>query len=191
MSMGFGVYFIEKPRLSQIQLKKLIIINSLAGILLVHPGITALLFLNETNMLMYRKFQFELPGLILCLGILLTLFIGTVSGAELPIFSKLFESQDKKHHASMTAILTSDYAGAFFGIIALTYGLYPFLGLIGSLIASQMLTLTVLSVIYLKLDELHTQCMSLIIGLTILFSIISWVFHKNILLGLDHLSFIS
>jgi spermidine synthase len=83
--------------------------------------------------------------LLFPLGIVLTVLIGIVSGAELPIFSKLIEIE--KWHVSqpIIGVLTSDYFGAFTGIITFTFFLNPFFGLIPSILISQLVTLGVIN----------------------------------------------
>ena len=71
-----------------------------------------------------------------------------VSGAELPLFSRLIEEERWPQTRPLIGVLTSDYFGAFLGIILFTFALNPFLGLIPGVTVSQCMTLLVVNIVF-------------------------------------------
>ncbi len=165
MSMGIGTLFVEKIKGDSDRFVSLIILNSLIGILLANPGIIGIMGLNEILRYLLRAQQKDLLFLLFPLGIVLTTLIGMVSGAELPFFSKLIEKE--KWHVSkpIIGVLTSDYFGACVGILIFTFFLNPFLGLIPSILVSQILTLTLINITFfkLRLNKKHPSLRNLLI----------------------------
>lgn len=152
MSMGMGVLLVEKINMNSSRLMSLMILNSLAGILLANPGITGIITINELARYLLRAREIDLLPVLLPLGILLTALVGIVSGAEIPIFSKISENERWHPSKPVIGILTSDYFGAAVGIIAFTFFLNPFAGLFNGVFLSQMAALTVINSVYFSMN---------------------------------------
>jgi len=151
MSMGLGVLLIERIRLSGDQWVRLALGNSCLGVILANPGIIAVLLLNEWLYFMLRSHQIDALFLMFPIGIVFTVLIGIVSGAELPILSKLIE-EEKWHVARpIIGVLTSDYFGAFLGTMIFAFILYPFAGLIQTIFIAQIVTLACIMVVFFSL----------------------------------------
>jgi len=148
MSMGLGVLVVERLRIREGGWPGIIFVNVCLGLLLACPGIPGLLLLNELSYHWLRSGGPDLLGALFPAGIAFTMLIGMVSGAELPIFSRLIESGDEHPSRPLIAVLTSDYLGAAAGVAAFAFVLYPFFGLIRAVIVSQVLTLACLDAVY-------------------------------------------
>lgn len=150
MSMGIGSLIVEKFNFDTEKFTQILLVNSALGIILANPGITGLLLSNEYISFITRHYNLNLSWILLPLGVILTICIGIVSGAELPIFSKYIEKKNWHTSKPMIGVLTSDYLGAFAGIIIFTLILNPFFGLIPSILISQIMTVVVINYVYWK-----------------------------------------
>lgn len=151
MSMGMGVLFVENIHLKSNRLTNLILLNSMAGIILANPGITGIITANELGRFLLRAYHIDLLFLMFPAGIILTVLIGMVSGAEIPVFSKLIEKENGHTSKPIIGVLTSDYFGAFAGIMAFTFLLNPFTGLLNGIFISQVITLIIIDYTFYKL----------------------------------------
>jgi len=172
MSMGLGALLVEKINISSPRFMLLIFLNGLVAILLANPGITGIILLNEYGRVLLRQGHVDLLWIIFPLGMILTSFIGIVSGAELPMFSKLIEKHDSSSAKPIIQILASDYFGASLGIILFTFILNPFVGLIHSIFLTQIVTLACINGIYFTLykfsDHLRLSFGLILINLYVL-----------------------
>lgn len=141
MSMGIGALLVEKLNVRSERLVALILLNSLLGVFLANPGIPGIIVLNEFGRYLLRAQHIDLLWGMFPLGIVLTILIGVVSGAELPIFSKLIEQEGWHVSKPIIGVLAGDYFGAFAGIVLFTFILNPFAGLINAIFVSQIITL--------------------------------------------------
>lgn len=149
MSMGLGALLVERFHWRKDQFVELIFLNSLAGVVLANPGVLGILGLNEGLRWLLRTHDVNLLGVMFPLGIVLSVLIGLVSGAELPIFSKLTEADQSNASKPMVGVLVSDYLGAALGILLFTFILNPLTGLIPSLLISQAVTLIYIACAFL------------------------------------------
>ena len=148
MAMGLGVFVVEKFKISTTKLIWLLFFNGFIILLLANPGIFSLIFLNEYLFFIFRKDGTDLLFSIYFFGIILTVLIGMIAGAELPIFSKILEQKSHSDFAqtTMTQVLFTDYFGAFIGTFAFVFLLFPLLGLLSSLVLCQFLLIIVLNI---------------------------------------------
>ena len=93
LSMGLGVAVVDKMRLDASRVIKVILLNSLILIAAANPGIPLLFLGNEYLYLALRRDHIDIIYLVYPVAVLLTVVIGFISGLELPLFSKLIESQ--------------------------------------------------------------------------------------------------
>mgnify|MGYP006288143441 FL=1 len=188
MSMGIGALLIEKVRPSSAPLVRLLFHNSLLGVLLASPGVILVLIINESLHIWLRQQGADLLFLMFPLGIVLTVCIGIVSGAELPIFSKIIEEENLHRTRPIISVLASDYFGAFVGIMLFTFILNPFLGLIQAITVSQALTLIIITVAYAAVRPAGSfRTLGLILLLDVY--VIVMFLHKNALMNfIDRLS---
>ncbi len=189
MSMGLGTLVVERLTLKSEQLIQCILINSVMGVLLANPGITGLLLTNEYLYALLRNHSIDLLYLMFPLGFILTILIGLVSGSELPIFSKLIET--KKWHTSkpIIGVLTSDYFGAFTGVLIFTLLLNPFVGLVTAILISQTVTILYADFIYFK-ERIMTKNKKLTVTLLFinLYVVYFWFAQKGFTSLLDSIS---
>ncbi len=141
MSMGIGALLVEKFDVPTDWLIKFVIVNSILGVLLASPGITGVIVFNEFLSYLLRTYQLDLGTILFPLGIILSILIGIVSGAELPIFSKLIEKENWPTSQPIISVLVSDYFGAFFGVVIFTFILNPFTGILNAIVITQIITL--------------------------------------------------
>jgi len=166
MSMGIGVLLIERFNFSKQQWIKIALLNSCFGVLLANPGIVAILLFNEYIYFILRAHQVDLLFLMFPVGIVFTVMIGVVSGAELPILSKFIEKEKWHLSKPIIGVLTSDYFGAFVGTIVFAFVLYPFTGLISTIFAVQIITLVCINFMYFSMSEFQKKivpCLSLVV----------------------------
>ena len=147
MSMGLGVLIVNKLPISEKNVINFIVANALISILIANPGFFTLLYFNEETRMLLRTTHSQLHNLVFLFGIILTILLGIVSGIELPLFSKLLESTQEKDPSILTALLTTDYLGAFVGSVLFSILFYPFWGLIKGIILSQLFLLIALGII--------------------------------------------
>jgi len=147
MSMGLGVLIVNKLPISEKNVINFIVANALISILIANPGFFTLLYFNEETRMLLRTTHSQLHNLVFLFGIILTILLGIVSGIELPLFSKLLESTQEKDSSILTALLTTDYLGAFVGSVLFSILFYPFWGLIKGIILSQLFLLIALGII--------------------------------------------
>ncbi len=165
MSMGLGSLLVESLRLDSCRYVSLVFWNSVAGIVLANPGVFGIIVLNEYIRMMLHVYGSDLSFLLFPSGIVLTCLIGVVSGAELPIFSKITEMENWHVSMPMIGVLRNDYLGAFVGVVVFTFILNPFSGLISSILISQMICLACINVVYFFSVGCWTQkkfCVALI-----------------------------
>ncbi len=189
MMMGMGVLLVEKFPLSQKRWTQVLVINGMIGVMFANPGVVGLLFCNEYFLYVLRKFDHNWTFLLLPLGILLTMGIGIVSGAELPIFSKIYEEEKKEISKPLIGVLWSDYFGAFLGIIIFIVILYPFIGLINVIFFSQIIVLIYINVLIFSLKIFNVKSRGYIILICINFYVlVSFVFRDGLINYLNSLS---
>ncbi len=188
MAMGIGALLVERLDKDKTPLIKLLFHNSLAGILLASPGVIMILILNEYLHILLRNHQIDLLYLMFPTGILLTLCIGIVSGAELPVFSMIAEKEGLPVARPIITVLASDYFGAFVGIMLFTFILNPLMGLIQAITFSQALTLLVINAAYFSIRIPNRRKTSgLILILNIYVFVMFW--HRDTLINfIDQLS---
>lgn len=189
MSMGIGTLLIEPLTFNSKRLMQLIIINSLLGIVLANPGVIGILFLNEYLHFILRNYSLDILSLLFPLGIILTILIGIVSGAELPIFSKLIEEENLEASKPIIHVLISDYFGAFLGIIIFSLFLNPFFGLVKAIIYAQITTILFINWTGLKI-KIFKKNRKLWAGIcTInLLVLLSFIFQNNLANLLNNIS---
>ncbi len=161
MAMGGGVLIVQRLRIHDpVHTTRAVLTNALAALLLANPGIPLLLFFNETAHVLRRHTGFDPSPLVFPIGILMTVLIGLVSGAELPIFSRLSETSKRGPARLLNLILTSDYFGAALGVLLFAFLLFPFTGLLGALFLSQTGVLVTISVLTRRWPPSHRPSVS-------------------------------
>ena len=164
-------------------------LTQLSGVILANPGITGLLLINEYFHFLLKNYSIDMQFAILPLAMVLSILIGMVSGAEVSIFSKLIER--KKWHASKPIIsfFTSDYFGAFAGILMFTFLLNPFVGLIKSIVLCQLITLCCINFIYFRTNLfLKQKPFSLTLLFIDFYFILFFIFQNQFIIILDSIS---
>jgi len=120
------------------------------------------------------------------LGIVLSITIGIVSGAELPIFSKVIEKEDWQTPKPIIAVLSSDYFGAFAGIMIFTFILNPFFGLIKTICMAQLFTLFIINAIYFSTNIFKRSRKEYVLfGILNLFVIVSFLLSDHFVYFID------
>ena len=137
MAMGGGALIVHFINVDSSNIVKIVLLNAFFIMILANPGITGLIYYNE-----YLDHQFRVTGnesLVIkyFLSVSLTLLLGIASGVELPLFSKLFKYSSKSGSQDLIGILVSDYLGAFIGTILFAFIIYPFSGIIDSVLIPQ------------------------------------------------------
>lgn len=137
MAMGGGALIVHFINVDSNNIVKIVLLNAFFIMILANPGITGLIYYNE-----YLDHQFRVTGnesLVIkyFLSVSLTLLLGIASGVELPLFSKLFKYSSKSGSQDLIGILVSDYLGAFIGTILFAFIIYPFSGIIHSVLIPQ------------------------------------------------------
>ena len=189
MSMGLGVFIVEKFNINENNVVKFLVINSIIVLLLANPGIIFVLFANEYFYTLLRNSGTDINFLTFPLGILISITVGICSGIELPIFSKLFEADDKSDDSqSIVTILTSDYLGAFVGSLLFAFLLFPFCGLVGSIVVIQTLILFNVNFYSFKFNLYKNKAFLGSLALLNIYILASFIFRKDIVLYLDSLS---
>ena len=182
IAMGFGVIGVERIYLSREKWISMIFINCLLGIFLANPGIPFLMILNEYLLFYLRSREIDGLFVMLPLGIILTLSIGMVSGAEFPIFSKLAESDKDDTPKTLISVLKTDYFGAFLGIVLFTFILNPFFGLIKSIIISQVASLIYINMSYFsRLNTSRSYPLTVFLLIMDAYVCISWIMSQPLI----------
>lgn len=189
MSMGLGVFIVERFEITEKNVMKFLVINSLVVLFLCNPGILFVLFANEYFYSLLRNSGSDINYLTFPMGILLSISIGICSGIELPVFSKLFEvAKRDKEDKGIVTILTSDYLGAFLGSIFFAFFLFPFYGLVGSIVIIQFLTLVNVNFYSYKFELFKSKKFFITVMIFNVYIISSLFLRRNIVEYLDSLS---
>jgi spermidine synthase len=193
MSMGLGVFIVERFEINEKNVVKFLVINSLFVLFLANPGILFVLFANEYSYTMLRENGSDIGWITFPLGVLLSISIGICSGIELPVFSKLFETIDDSENPdegekSIITILTSDYLGAFLGSILFAFILFPFFGLVGSIAIIQFLVLICVNYFSYKFKLLKETMFLSVLVIFDFYIILSMIFKHDIVIFLDSMS---
>jgi len=188
MSMGLGSILINKISISEKNIQPIILSIAIIGLLLINPGVISLMYLNEYLFYIFRNSQTDYITITLIYGILLTIFIGILSGSELPLFSKLLESENKEQSELLVKVLSFDYFGTCIGVIIFNFLMFPFWGLTNSILISQLISIIGLWFIFYKMRVLrYKYCRYLI--LVTLYCIFSIIMKDNFLDSINKLSF--
>jgi predicted membrane-bound spermidine synthase len=165
------------------------VINSLIVLFLCNPGILFVLFANEYFYSLLRNSGSDINYLTFPMGIILSVSIGICSGIELPVFSKLFEvAKRDKEDKGIVTILTSDYLGAFLGSLFFAFFLFPFYGLVGSIVIIQFLTLINVNFYSYKFKLFENKKFFGVVTAFNIYILMSLIFRRNIVEYLDSLS---
>lgn len=138
MAMGLGVIIVDRLVLTAERLVAIVRANSLFVLVVAVPGIPLLLLTNEALRSWERTGGPDPAYINYPLGIALSVVLGIISGMEMPLLSKFTgeDIENKGDTGALTGALVSDYLGAFGGILCYAILLYPWLGLIGSLLVA-------------------------------------------------------
>ena len=188
MSMGIGSILINKIPFSEKNIQPIILSISIIGILLINPGVIGLMYLNEYLFYIFRNSQTNYINIILIYGISLTIFIGILSGSELPLFSKLLEAQKKEQSELLVKVLSFDYFGTCIGVILFNFLMFPFWGLTNSILISQSIAIIGLWFIFYKMGVLPNKFSRYLILVT-LYCMFSIMMKDEFLLSINKLSF--
>jgi len=215
MSMGIGVFWVERMKLSPERLIKIIVRNSILAVFICNPGVLAVLYFSEIWFFLLHRFDIDLTWLTYVFGVILTIAAGMISGAELPLLSKIIEQkkseEDKLSTASesnittadenndlnnednkihLTMVLVSDYFGTSLGILIFAFVLFPFTGLIFSLTIAPLPM--ILAVIYIFFYLKYPLSRRLLIGMIIFAAYLTccFLFRDVILQAINALSFL-
>jgi spermidine synthase len=179
-AMGLGVYVVEMKADLKSDMSKWILINSLLGIIVANPLIIGLMFFHEWIYGILVNTGADYSFFIFPAGVFLTILIGIISGAELPIFSKLIEEKKFSNDTVMQQVLTSDYVGAGAGIFLFTFILFPFCGLITSIVLAQMISLFVIAIMYFFMNIFHKKrIITLLVSSLLIYVIMFFIFREK------------
>ncbi|MFA5261631.1 MAG: hypothetical protein WC450_10420 [Candidatus Omnitrophota bacterium] len=186
---GMGTLWAEKYAGDHERIVRLILFNSLAGILLANPGIWAILGANEMIRYVLRARHQDLLFLRLPAGIILTLCLGMVFGARQSAFSKLMKSKNYPGAGAGSKFWESGYSGAFAGIMLFTFIFNPFGGLVRGLLLSQVITLGIIDLAFFRLSPASKPFVLKIMLLgTNIYVLASLLAQRFVINGLDALS---
>ena len=177
LALGLGALWGDnRPGIDEKTVER-VLFSSLAGIALANPGIWGILGANETlRYMLTGRHQGQLLS-IFSMGMILTIGIGMVSGARQSFSSKLIKKEHAPDSGPAIKIFTSDYFGAFAGVIVFTFILNPFLGLIRGILLSQVVMLGVIDLAFLRLfreeQPLGLKLLLLITNIYVLAAILS------------------
>ena len=189
MAMGLGVLVVEKLKVDSQRIVSVIFFNALLALVLSNPGILGVLFLNEGLIALYRNHDVNLMFLTYPAGIFLTVCLGMVSGAEIPLFSKLFESMKQDSSKPLIAVLTSDYLGAFAGTLLFTLLLLPFLGLVRAIVVAQAVLLLMVDYMFFYLKLYKSRFFLVLTVILNILLLILFLLRNHLLNWLDALSY--
>lgn len=181
MAMGLGALIADRLPINKHNIFLFIIVNAILAIVIVNPGIFSLLYFNEITRIMLRTEDSSLHQMIFPLGVLFTLLLGIVSGIELPLFSKLIEANKEEDSSILTAILTTDYIGAFVGSITFALLVYPFMGLMKGVVFSQLFLTSALIILTITSFEKINKKIIGILGLVVTYVIFSYIYIEDLL----------
>ena len=188
MSMGLGAFLANRINFKKENVDQIIIYNALIGMLVINPGVSLLMYFNESLFAHFRNSGTNYLPITFIIGIILTVLNGLFSGSELPLFSKLIEGEDTKQGNFLTRILTVDYLGTCLGVLVFSFVLFPFWGLINSMAFSQFATVLILGVVFAKFPR-KTKTYWISYGLLFLISLTLLVFRVKFLTEINSLSF--
>jgi spermidine synthase len=134
-AMGGGVLAVERFSANTSDwLTRLLLLLTVAAFA-ASPGVPALMLAHESG-----------GGIaVWILGIALSLILGGVAGAFLPVVSKVAEAESWPAARPLIAALTSEYAGAFLGCVTFALLLYPHVGLVHAVVLSQAMAILVVN----------------------------------------------
>ena len=115
------------------------------------------------------------------------ILIGTLAGAEIPIMTRIIESDENNLSVTLSAIFSFDYIGGLVGSIAFPLILLPKLGFFATSFLCGLLNLICALLIIWKfreriINKILYLCLAVIISL---FMIIGIIFSDNISLGIE------
>ena len=175
MAMGGGAIIVHKINVDRNNIIKVVLLNAFFIMLIANPGITGVIYLNE-----YFDHQFRFTGeeyltTKYVLSITLTILLGVASGIELPLFSKLFKYSSEGSSKDLIGILVSDYLGAFIGTILFAFIIYPYSGIIDSVLIPQTILIIVMLFMMFKFSLFKSfKIMLFLISFKITLQIISY-----------------
>ena len=181
MSMGLGAIIADKLPVTKDNVLSLIIINGLLALVLVNPGVFGLLYFNEETRMLLRTTGSSLHTLVFPIGLFATVLLGIVSGIELPLFSKLLEASDEDDTSVLTAVLTTDYLGAFVGSIMFSLLIYPFYGLMKGIVLSQLFLVVALLILALSSLKMVSKKINILLGVVTTYIVFSYIYIKDLL----------
>jgi len=126
-AMGVGVLVVERLDTSTSGWLNRLLLLLTAAVFAACPGVPALMLAYESAG----------GAVVWILGVALSLVLGGVAGAFLPVVSRVAEAEGWPAARPLIAALTSEYAGAFLGCMTFALLLYPHLGLVRAVVVSQ------------------------------------------------------
>lgn len=157
-AMGAGLLVIERlPARTSVWPERMVLLL-IAAALAASPGVPGLMLLHEAAG----------PTAVWVAGVALSVLLGGVAGAFLPLISRAAEAEGWPTARPLIAALTSDYAGAFLGATAFALLLYPYVGLVRAVIISHAFAIVAVNLAALALGWARRRPVALLALLLVL-----------------------